>query len=136
MQPQEIRINNFVQNDGKVVRVSSTTLIHIATENTRYEPIKLNDELLSVTQFKIHDFTSDKGFFTVESGMLSFGSFYDVYWKGHHIATIRYLHQLQNLFYDLTHKEVTFKTKSGFPPRLTAKSQRPTSRRSSITTKP
>jgi len=117
MKNEEIRINNFVQNNGMYYRVTPNIFMYIQSCNTRYEPVPLSKKILDSANIEIEDFTSNKGFLYVQATSYSFGSFYEVYWKGTQIATVRYLHQLQNIFYDLTGKEITFKTKNGNPPK-------------------
>jgi hypothetical protein len=119
MKASELRLNNYVLEDGQVVLLSTNydlfkCLINV-DRGIGFEPIPLTEEWLLKFGFEINRQTkeennvwrcySEEGFFEVEQIGTSF--FLD---DNHCYGTkIDYVHQLQNLFFALVKEELQFK---------------------------
>jgi hypothetical protein len=116
LQPQELRIGNWVSNGERNYTVDVNMLYDIATnENFPIYPIPLTPEILEACGFenrkiKIDDFT------TLE---FKFNSFFVFLCQDNagigcenvsiSLDEVKHLHQLQNLFYALTQTELQIK---------------------------
>jgi hypothetical protein len=112
IQPQELRIGNYVFDiDGDVFQVGEILDIGVKFKKTslssRYEkiyPILLTEEILLKCGF-----LKDDNFYHLNNIWIS--NFYENYFSldGFDETKIKHIHQLQNLYFDLTGEELTFK---------------------------
>jgi hypothetical protein len=111
MKANELRLGNLVI-DGHDVEVVNYRMIEMLVKNqAEFDPIPLTEEW--VEKFGFHFKGDDEyrldGEYHLEKE--SRGA-YDFYFVDGWLGTIKYVHQLQNLFYALTRKELTIKTES------------------------
>jgi hypothetical protein len=113
----DLRLGNWVKNDcdDKLFRVDAVDILTCYNDNDWLLPIPLTPELLVKAGFTKH-LSSDKvlyHFFKGENPVTHdwlidlnwiIGREYPFYKNGYH--EIKYLHQLQNLFYSLTGEEL------------------------------
>lgn len=124
MNPQELRLGNYVHRldydltddsyhatgEKDIVRVDLDILGNIIDGNENlikgvYEPIPLSNELLHKLGFII---IKDSEEFFLGDFRIFLPNFFK--YKDCVLNKIKYVHQLQNLFYALTGKELTLKT--------------------------
>lgn len=119
MNAQELRIGNLVQHKcGAPYKISAHDLIDIIEETFNPEPIPLTEERLLEFGFEI----KDKNYSLNVGGELFRYAIKDgfVIWKTHrnlwqmneytnNYTQYEYIHQLQNLYFALTGKELTIK---------------------------
>ena len=110
MKANELRIGNLILKEGEIITVSSFTLYNVERDEEAFEPIVLTEKWLLKLGFEWDIFyqgytdgnwvikpNDEKGY------RLSYGKRkYDVI-----VWTIQYVHQLQNLYFALTGKELT-----------------------------
>lgn len=128
IQPEEVRIGNWVQHAGgkkpKMITVEDFWSHYDRQDNKDrfyyYEPIPLSGEILEKCGFKnllhekaipsrewkIGEFTIFLGFDFVHLHRFS-QWVYNYAYTGPQAPVCEYLHQLQNLYYSLTGKELT-----------------------------
>lgn len=121
MKPSE-RIGNLLYNEkGEVVEVESITKTHInGDELSKWRPIPLTEELLKNTGFYIDERRPNKHVYVTEAS----GEYFDVlkrvendyftirfrtYYDDVNFDNFKYVHQLQNLVYDLTQTDLKIK---------------------------
>lgn len=113
MKASELRIGNYVLRQSDKMIVSKTAIYQIENVNLqsaqKYEPIPLTETVLLNCNIE----KLDKGLFSLgEETQLTYkGDGYNVDVGGVVIAFVIYLHQLQNLYFALTNKELTYDTK-------------------------
>jgi hypothetical protein len=112
----ELRIGNLVLRRGieEDVFTLGTSTINGKPEHN-FVPIPLTPEILEKCGFKKDDLSYDYDL-TEDIHFNDAGDVYYTYWEGSDsrggiekkiIATVKYLHQLQNLYFALTWKELT-----------------------------
>ena len=112
MKPEELRIGNYIEYMGKVVRVNSNIIREVELNNATALPIEITSEILNDLGFKkervghntIYSFNNIK----FEEEIFNYKI---ILWFNfdNDYTEIRYVHQLQNLIYILTEKELTLK---------------------------
>ena len=120
IQPQQLRIGNFVfdsrQNTEKVFELSIFGDLHRVNElyPEAFNPIPLTEEIL----LKFGFYEIYKSEFSIRYGIENFDEIefkwnktfgWNFYYKTFCIEGIKYVHQLQNLFFSLCGEELTFK---------------------------
>lgn len=114
IQPNELRIGNYIKFCGKPTKVWALSEDDINDEMDIYiEPITLTDEVLVKCGFvKIGVLTLSFENFLFEIG-LNGDDFvkqkYTLRINGCLVIKVKYIHQLQNIFYSLTGKELEVK---------------------------
>ena len=135
IQAQELRIGNYVKTyiEAQVsewieVPVDAYHILHIAKQQSIVEPIPLTEEWLEKFGFTNYEWC-ESAYFIKYNGKSLFLRLYKGDWtctiarinkdsKGHFIEStervfkkrlIKYVHQLQNLYFALTGKELTIK---------------------------
>ncbi len=121
MKANELRIWNWVQREDKTFQVDGGDIKamqdwqKLEDEKSVICPIPLTEEWLLKFGFEKSDNTPFYDYFVLEFGI---GLCYDVYsdsyflayQKNHYTKTnIKYVHQLQNLYFALTNEELTIK---------------------------
>ena len=115
IQPQELRIGNYYQgaSRGNIEIVTWKTLRDLSEGKLNLLPITLTEEiLLNFGFYEIY-----KSEFSIRYGIENFDEIefkwnktfgWNFYYKTFCIEGIKYVHQLQNLFFSLTGKELPF----------------------------
>lgn len=109
MKASELRIGNLVYKNGIATEITADTMLDVLRYTTPFEPIPLTEEWLVKFGFKrfpwglvIEDLLfRDDIRNSCKELWLEVGNGYRVH--------IKYLHQLQNLYFALTGKELTIK---------------------------
>lgn len=108
MKASELRINNYLYNDGVVVKIDARTIFDIWDDKglKNYKPIPLTEEWLLKFGFEIgYNKTKMLDVYCKDFGILiersNGGNFY---YKKVYISSV---HQLQNLYFALTGEELT-----------------------------
>lgn len=126
MQPKELRIGNYISDlDGKIIKVEELTICAPYTTKKRinnlpfdyYKPIPLTEEILLKCGFEFNDSShyqiSKPSIFIEELRyvynindfeIILFKGIY--YYKYNNNIEVKYLHQLQNLFFSLCGEEL------------------------------
>jgi hypothetical protein len=114
MKASELRLNNYVLEDGQVVLLSTNYDLFKCLVNVDrgigFEPILLTEEWL--LKFGAKELNAKRGVLkefvlkTVRIEMSNSGNFY---YKNSKLI-LESAHQLQNLYFALTNKELTFKS--------------------------
>ena len=105
MKAEELRICNLVQDDnGKVRRISAYTLYTYKANNDSWyaqtNPIPLTEEWLVKFGFEEHSegkYSINKKFVMYVPEMIHYLTY----------TKLKYVHQLQNLYFAITNKELT-----------------------------
>jgi hypothetical protein len=102
----ELRIGNKIFYRNKAITVNWQELKWIQEENNNFQPIPLTEEILLKCGF-----VKDGRWFCLHFGFYSIGiandeSGFNYVWDDG-FRTIKYLHQLQNLYFALTNEELT-----------------------------
>lgn len=107
----EIRVGNLILNDGVVVKSDGRTIFDIWGENKVYLPIELTEEWLLKFGFE-----SELTGVHKEQWQLYKKDHFVLHWRNEFCEfgwiesiEIKYVHQLQNLFYALTGEELIIK---------------------------
>lgn len=108
--PSELRIGNWVNIDN-----NQTTVCHIMGDEDYFKPIPLTPEILKKCGFEVLQADGTMNKTIAYNGYLAISTYTDdcKYWKIKNYyagtnAKIKYLHQLQNLYYALTDKELNY----------------------------
>jgi len=124
MNSKDLRIGNLVRvRNGRIVEVDITYLKHLAlweiekyTPDPPIEPIPLTGELLIKLGFKKFNNKYHIGFNWGAYSVYEVGDIYDHWYFFHEFdktkritSSIKYLHQLQNIYFALTGAEFEFK---------------------------
>jgi hypothetical protein len=109
MKNTEIRIGNFVKRNDLIVAVDEQTFWDMKNNPEQYEPVKLTEDWL-VRRFGLEKYEFDNGKlpqYRLENRLIVVrgGFFYDYGTS----AELKYVHQLQNLYFALTGEELTTK---------------------------
>jgi hypothetical protein len=121
MKAEELRIGNYLLHDGYFIKSYSVDgFINVIKNIDNYEPIPLTEEWL--LKFGFEKRSKEKEFFIEHFYILGYTVVNRSQWKkdmsleGFGItecdnyipADIKYVHQLQNLYYALTQKELNY----------------------------
>ena len=119
MEANELRIGNYFINPNGQIRQISYHEIRILSINTikiNYKPIPLTEEwLLKFGFIHAHTCWYEKGLLDTECWFLTFNITsggkvtLSTDREEHFLRTIEYVHQLQNLYFALTQKELQIK---------------------------
>lgn len=109
MEASELRIGNYVLNENnQIVEVDATRIMFLQDGRVKYKPIEVTEEWLIKFGFINYD---NDDFFTY--GNLHYNTSNNRFYIGndhassfHDDATIKFVHQLQNLFFALTGREL------------------------------
>ena len=113
MKASELRINNYLYNDGVVVKIDARTIFDIWDDKglKNYKPIPLTEEWLLKFGFNGECESFHMEGITIEE--VSDGGKWVVYmFDEYHavecsLAIVQHVHQLQNLYFALTGEELT-----------------------------
>ena len=117
MTTQELRIGNYVNlmlnhEDYKTITITLLDLWDIEKKNGEYEPIEIDDEWLLKFGFEkeIQNYPK-QDYDRYNLGSIAYNSF-SGFWYNNRILKyqIKYVHQLQNLYFALTNKELIIKS--------------------------
>ena len=105
MKANEFRLGNKIIRNGIIVTVDEQTFWDIKHKPDEYKPVPLAEEwLLKLGFYKLD------GFYRLRSIVVSAihpnGEFH--FQMGNYPVSYRYVHQLQNLYFALTGKELTY----------------------------
>ena len=113
-QPQELRIGNYIEYNGEIIKLDGSLLCCYIQNELEFplNPIPLTEEILLKFGFK--EKSKSKNFYLGNFRFhISKPANYDgfIFCDGYDVITdkIKYVHQLQNLFYSIIGKELTFK---------------------------
>lgn len=117
MKANELRIGNYINidlpisNEGKLTRIGAINSKKVnGVEITKYKPIPLTEEWLIKFGFifgiKLHDFVKGKHQFVEFNVLNGYFSESGVFYYSMK-TQIKYVHQLQNLYFALTGEELT-----------------------------
>jgi len=128
MEEKELRIGNYVNIEDTVLRVDLQELYY---NSSLMNPIPLTEKWLSKFGFKKYNFTNKENGYIIENKEASKSiyirtfiepnttNFFNVFnrsecerTKLQFIKSIKYVHQLQNLYFALTGQELTLKQPS------------------------
>ena len=117
MNVQEFRVGNYVfDEDGEVYQLRPIDIYNISVNPDCFNPIPLTEEWL--LKFGFED--RQRGFFSIKAGSTFFrltppqfmGEWQTEYcwvYDDFKFTEIKYVHQLQNLYFALTGEELVFK---------------------------
>ena len=116
IQPQEIRIANYIEYNGEIIKLDGSFLCCYIQNELEFplNPIPLTEEIL----LKFGFYEIYKSEFSIRYGIENFDEIefkwnktfgWNFYYKTFCIEGIKYVHQLQNLFFSLCGEELTFK---------------------------
>jgi len=112
MKANELRIGNYVQEDGYgVLEIGATCLVDISVGTYKPKPIPITEEWLLKFGFNEISFkeTSDNWFrIPVDESFLWYTLNNEFFINGIG-SDLKYVHQLQNLYFALTSEELTIK---------------------------
>ena len=113
-QPQELRIGNYVEYNGEIIKLDGSLLCCYIQNELEFplNPIPLTEEIL--LKFGFEEKSKSKNFYLGNFRFhISKPANYDgfIFCDGYDVITdkIKYVHQLQNLYFALTGEELTFK---------------------------
>ena len=111
MKASELRIGNwFYNNNGEGIKCQIQHLVFCDSIECKYNPIPLTPEWLEKFGFEsedVDDYVKDNHSVIIEKKEYSYWfaeQASDVYWQ--QLAVIKYVHQLQNLYFALTGEEL------------------------------
>lgn len=119
MQVRELRIGNYLKNDGVVVKIDARSIFDIwggnlITRIKKYEPILITESWL--LKFGAVGCGGNRFYLDIKDTLQLFWNIGDDYFicgfssRSTHVCyfnEIKYVHQLQNLYFALTQKELT-----------------------------
>lgn len=117
MRENELRLNNYVLNDERVVLLSTNydlfkCLVYV-NRGIGFEPIQLTEEWLLKFGFDFYQNIGARKFMNFGNLIIETNAHKDipVYYTEQRelICIIKYVHQLQNLYFALTGEELTIK---------------------------
>ena len=107
LRAEELRIGNLININGLIVNIDARTIFDFDHDNRKKEPIPLTEEWL----IKFGLLKTKEGSFLL--GCYDLIGYEDSYRillpKNGILATIKYVHQLQNLYFALTQTELIIK---------------------------
>ena len=121
IRPQELRIGNYISDlDGKIIKVEELTICASYITKKRinnlpfdyYKPIPLTEEILLKLGFKQNEqFKTNFKFYLKEDeiDINIYNGKNNSWLNDRYIINLKYVHQLQNLFFSLCGEELTFK---------------------------
>lgn len=112
----ELRIGNYLKNDGVVVKIDARSIFDIwggnlITRIKKYEPIHITEDWLLKFGFVLRGFYyhfPNHEIFKLEQYKLNNAYFLRHGNESLDSVRINYVHQLQNLYFALTGKELTY----------------------------
>lgn len=111
MEANQCRLNNIVNYRGQITTLTKNEMVHFYRFSEFYEPIPLTEEILLKCGFEKYS----EGNFVLGNFILSYlttDENFEFEYKVSGIDSwllkdIKYLHQLQNLYFALTNEELT-----------------------------
>ena len=114
MKASELRINNYLYNDGVVVKIDARTIFDIWDDKglKNYKPIPLTEEWLLKFGFERTDLIDNSNddwtwLFYQKDSIYIDGSDLTIETATGIVIKVEYVHQLQNLYFALTGEELT-----------------------------
>lgn len=116
IQPQELRIGNYIEYNGEIMKLDGSLLCCYIQNELEFplNPIPLTEEWLLKFGFEKAPLVDKylKGYFTYDSKLKYFTYFTDIEDGGYENIIIqkeklKYVHQLQNIYFAITGKELT-----------------------------
>lgn len=104
---KDLRVGNYLQKDGVMVQIDARSLFDIWEETKEYVPIELSRDIMFRLGFEVFPWGWVKvsnNDFGVRLTLQSFS--YEV--SGNNAVRLKFVHQLQNLFYCLTGEDLVF----------------------------
>jgi hypothetical protein len=113
MKANEVRIGNFIFKDAKKYTVNLFTISDILIFPNYFRPIKINEKWLLALGFKLYSESDYRIKFELKEFEFFFPKIKDyhregLYFRDVEITKIKYVHQLQNLYFVLTGEELDF----------------------------
>ena len=101
----ELRIGNLYNHNGEIREVTPSTIEEVwNSERSWVKPIQLTEEWLLKFSFEHREFSFDKGSFFLSKRK---GKNEYLYQAHTNRFQVKYVHQLQNLYFSLTGRELT-----------------------------
>jgi hypothetical protein len=116
MKANELRIGNIIEYIGRLLPVTSEIIREVELNNATGQPIPLTEEWLIKFGFKKSDmgvydewfvFVGENGVFTIYQDTAGFNAFHGAAYNC--TITIKFIHQLQNVYFSLTGNELELK---------------------------
>jgi hypothetical protein len=106
MKASELRIGNLVYKNGIATEITADTMLDILRYTTPFEPIRLTEDIVIDLGLNAVELENGEWFYQNSKFRLNknYAGFY--YSKN---LNIKYVHQLQNLYFALTGEELTIK---------------------------
>lgn len=110
MEAGQLRIGNYILNDGVVVKADGRTIFDIWSGTSKnYQPIPITEELIDKKELGFqHRYGKTYYFGKMKFDFNSLGKL-RFHWSGK-VTYIDYFHQLQNVILELTGEELTLNT--------------------------
>ncbi|MEY4351142.1 MAG: hypothetical protein RL078_1209 [Bacteroidota bacterium] len=124
MKAKQIRIGNLVMDGHEVEKVNARMISMLAGNHADFDPIQLTEEWLikfgfsqmtdtSPANYRMHKskmfFYIRYGTFTTDGGQTDLIGYNGLFIANKFVRVIRYVHELQNLYFALTGEELTLK---------------------------
>lgn len=111
MEAKNLRLGNYVMNGDDIGRVERLSIIRISTSSphvgVEISPIKLTEEWLLKFGLEKYAILSELQVWWLHDGYRFLYQMGDNYHNGQLGIQVKYVHQLQNLYFALTGKELT-----------------------------
>lgn len=115
IQANEIRVGNLIKSGRIIVPVDARTIFDIWDSSKKYDPIELTPDLLLKAGFRRNDGGFGRVCFNIGTNPVTsdwvmtvvYNSIENYFFYLNAYHSIKYLHQLQNLFFCLTGEELT-----------------------------
>ena len=107
----ELRIGNYLYNDKVVVKIDAQSIFNIWDKSDKYSPIPITEEWLFKFGFVLRGFYyhfPNHEIFKLEQYKLNNAYFLRHGNESLDGVRINYIHKLQNLYFALTGKELTY----------------------------
>ena len=124
MKAREVRLGNLVMDGKDIEQVNARMIDMLVKIEADFEPIPLNEEWLikfgfsqmtdtSPANYRMHKskmfFYIRYGTFTTDGGQTDLIGYNGLFIANKFVRVIRYVHELQNLYFALTGEELTLK---------------------------
>ena len=117
IQPQELRIGNYIEYNGEIIKLDGSLLCCYIQNELEFplNPIPLTEEILLKFGFEDQEFSDEDGnkiymlhhkkfYLTSDESCMFSEVFLPIY--SNDCVSVKYVHQLQNIYLALTGKEL------------------------------
>ena len=123
IQPQELRIGNYVEYNGEIIKLDGSLLCCYIQNELEFplNPIPLTEEILLKFGFNevegerwcdMHEEFEECNYYYLSMFKIYYNPETDIFEDDslyHFNVNLKYVHQLQNIYFALTGEELTFK---------------------------